>query len=238
MKTKRILCIFIFAVLIFSMVACSDTGQNEAGYYYEPEKYRVVGDSCGGNRIIPSSFEELEVKTRFLQNGDQNQYGAIVLCSVSGRSINRIIEPTEDERDPARVYGINHVLTPVKIDKIIYAGEKTGIKEGETYLVKEPFFYIVESAEPYFSMYGGGSVYAEEYNPLQKEYHYIIYVNLLDNEIYNYGGTPVLSMNGLQEAVYCLDIEDAAKKLVNTSSDNYWVIWEKVVENYYSERLK
>ena len=61
----------------------------------------------GGNRNIPYSFEELEAGTRYLPDGSPHPFGLIVKCSVAGESINRIIEPSEKERDSSVIYGLN-----------------------------------------------------------------------------------------------------------------------------------
>lgn len=211
-------------------------GQVESGLYYEKGKYTIVGESCGDNRIIPSSFDELEARARYLINGEANKDGIIIQCSVDGASVNRIIEPSEEERDLTKIYGINHVLTPVKVEKIFYAGSNVDIEEGGVYFVKEPFFYVDESAEPYFSMYGPGTIYAKEYTPLQKGNQYILYLTLLDDEIYNYNNEPILSLIGLQEAAYCIASERTAKAVIEEESVNYWTLWEDVMQSYCAEQ--
>ena len=208
-------------------------GTGESGLYYEKGKYTIVGGSCGGNRDIPSSFDELEACARYSINGEENKNGVIIQCSVDGPSVNRIIEPSEGERDTSKIYGVNHVLTPIKVEKIFYAGSNVNIEEGGVYLVKEPFFYITdESCEPYFRLYGPGTVYAQEYTPLQRGNQYIAYMTLLDDEIYNYNGEPILSLIGLQEAVYCVASEVDAKAVTAGADRNYWTLWEAVMENY------
>lgn len=203
------------------------------GLYYEKDKYTIVGGSCGGNRVIPSTFDELEARARYSINGEENKNGVIIQCSVDGASVNRIIEPSEEERDKSKIYGINHVLTPIKVEKIFYAGSNVNIEEGGVYLVKEPFFYITdESCEPYFSTYGPGTIYAEEYTPMQKGNQYIAYITLLDNEIYNYNGEPILTLIGLQEAVYCVASEADAKAVTTGADSDYWTLWKAVMKNY------
>lgn len=207
-------------------------GSDGSELYFERGKYTVVGGG-GGNRDIPSSFDELEARARYSVNGEENKNGVIVRCSVDGPSVNRIIEPSEEKRDISKIYGTNHVLTPVRVERIFYAGSNVNIEEGGVYLVKEPFFYITdESCEPYFSTYGPGTVYAEEYTPMQRGYQYIAYMTLLDDEIYNYNGEPILSMIGLREAVYCAAPEAEAKAVTEGADRNYWTLWEAVMEKY------
>ena len=229
-------CCFCFAVMIGVGIwrfGGSTAGTEESGLYFEKGKYTVVGISSGGNRDIPSSFDELEARARYSINGEENKNGVIIQCSVDGASVNRIIEPSEEERDKSKIYGINHVLTPIKVEKIFYAGSNVDIEEGGVYLVKEPFFYITdESCEPYFSTYGPGTIYAEEYTPLQKGNQYIAYITLLDDEIYNYNDEPILSLIGLQEAVYCVASEVDAKAITAGADRNYWTLWEAVMESY------
>lgn len=232
MKIKRLICMYLSATLLLSIVACSGAGNVESGIYYEKEKYTIVGESCGGNRIIPGSFDELEARARYLDNGEANRDGVIIQGSVAGASVNRIIEPTEEERDRTKIYGLNHVLTPVKIEKILYAGENVDIIEGGVYFVREPFFYINESTEPYFSTYGAGKIYAEEYTPLQRGNQYIMYLTLSKSELYRYNEELILGMNGLQEAVYCKAYKENAKAVIDTEDINYWNLWEDVMRNY------
>ena len=123
-------------------------------------------------------------------------------------------------------------MTPVRIKRILYAGEKTGLKENETYLILEPYFYIVKSAWPYYDEHGGNKIHAVEYTPLQKGYRYIVYLNLSTSETYAYKGNTILSINGSQEAVYCLGSERTAKRVTDTSDPNYWNLWKGVMENY------
>lgn len=232
MRLKKLFCALIVTVILLTVSACSAKENQTNALFYEKDKFTTVGQDTGGNRYIPITFEELENRARFLRDGTPNPYGLIAQCSVAGESINRIIEPSEEERDPAKIYGINHVLTPVKIDKLIFAGEYVDVRESETYLLKEPFFYIDESTKPYFDVYGKNTIYAEEYTPIQRGYKYIIYVYCKDNEIYNYDGNPVLSTIGLQEAVYCLSDERIAKDLTTYDDSNYWELWKHVVEMY------
>jgi len=203
-------------------------------YYYTPWKYGIVNNPSG-NRLVPRSFEELENWTRYLPNGEENPYGVIVECTVSGPSINRIVEPYPGEEEPGKLYGINHVLTPIRIKRILYAGEKTGLKENETYLLREPYFYIVKSAWPYYNEHSENKIYTWEYTPLQRGYRYIAYLTLSTSEESAYEGNTILSTNGFQEAVYCLGSERTAKRVTGTLAPiywNYWSLWESVMEHY------
>jgi hypothetical protein len=220
--TAACLCLVIIGML---------TAPLNGRYYYTPWKYDVVADHFA-NRLIPRSFEELEDWTRYLPNGEENPYGVIVECTVTGPSINRIIEPYPGEREPGKIYGKNHVLTPVRIKRILYAGEKTALKKNEIYLILEPFFYIEKSAWPYYNDHGGNKIYTVEYTPLQKGYRYIAYLDLSTSETYAYKGNTILRIPYRQESVYCLGSERTAKRVTDTSDPNYWDLWKSVMENY------
>lgn len=232
MKNKSIFALFSLICVLFLLTACANNDTSKREVYFDKEKYTVVGEDLGGNRNIPYSFEELEAGTRYLPDGSPNPFGLIVKCSVAGESINRIIEPSEKERDPSVIYGLNHVLTPVKIEEIFFSGENVDVEVGKTYYLCEPFFYIDESTPEYFERYGEDTIYCAEYTPIQKGNQYLMYLTYKDDEIYNFDGEKVLGTAGLQEAVYCLAPESEAKDSVFSDDDNYWQLWKEAVQNY------
>jgi hypothetical protein len=232
MKIKSVFALSSLICVLFLLTACANNITPQSGLYFNNEKYTVVGEELGGNRNIPYSFEELEAGTRYLPDGSPHPFGLIVKCSVAGESINRIIEPSEKERDSSVIYGLNHVLTPVKIEEIIFSGEDVDVEAGKTYYLCEPFFYIDKSTPEYFERYGEDTVYSAEYTPIQKGNQYLMYLTYKDDEIYNFDGEKVLGTVGLQEAVYCLASEAEAKESVIAGDDNYWRLWNDVAQNY------
>ena len=205
---------------------------HEKNYFYDPAEYKIVKDENIGNRIIPHTLDELEKQVQECLDNDNNHCGLIAEFTVVGPSINRIIEPTDEERDPSKVYGVNHVLTCVKIEKVYYGGEQTGVEEGKVYFLNEPYFYIEKGMEPYYGSYGENTIISKEYSPLQKENRYIVFGYYDSNEIYDFKGNTVIGTLGLQEAVYFLGDESTAKTVVDYDNENYWSLWKEVVEKY------
>jgi len=208
----------------------SDTAiVDTSGYFYKPDKYKLVGGECGGNRFIPGCMNDLEIRAQSWEDENGEGIGIIIQCVVVGPSINRIIEP-EDKTHGG--YGYNHVLTPVRIEKVFYKGTGIILSEGDVVLLREPYFYVEENAKPYCDDFEIGSVYAQEYTPMQEGFHYLVYSIVMDEELYNYEGKAVPGTMGLQEAVYCLTDEVTAKQVVNYENTTYWDIWKEVISKY------
>ena len=220
---KKIIVVLIF-LLMFAMCSCDNSPET---FSFDPQKHKIADDSSGGNRIIPQSIQEVENSVRFNDDGTPYTQGAIVICSISGESINRIIEPPDSEREPGVVYGINHVLTPIKIQKIIYCGEDTCIEEGKEYYLAEPYFLVTKGTPDYYEYFGDGCIIAGEYYPMTKGNTYLIYLTQESSEIYDYQGEPVLNANYLQEGTYCLGDLQSVKALHITEDPNYWKLWEE-----------
>lgn len=226
MKSKNMIFVLVLSlVMLLSSCAAFDREQRFA---FNPAEYSIFGDDCAGNRFIPRSFDDLEQRTRTDLIGDPATDTAIIKCSVVGDSINRIIEPTEAERDINVAYGVNHVLTPVLIEEIYFAGKDVTIEAGSTYYLKEPFFYITKETPEYLEIYGENSVFSSEYIPMVKGEEYIAYVRYKHNNAYDYNGEATLSTIGLQESVYCITNSDW-----NTSEANlYQDFRNSVIEAY------
>lgn len=227
-------------LLVILLTACQsvqpiiggDAGNGDnspSGFYFDSTKFIIV-DNDGGNRIIPTSMEDMEKRARNLTNDSETQYGAILICEVIGKSINRIIEPSEEDRDESSVYGVNHVLTPVKISRVVFAGKDVFLNEGnEVYLV-EPFFYVTKETPAYMEEYGENTIISSEYDPLEKGKRYLMYLSYQPDEIYNFNGETTLRTLGLRESVYCLSDDSPSKR----ASDDplYEDIWEEVKKTY------
>lgn len=221
---KRIIVIIVF--LLFSLSGCN---QKSAAFSFDPQKYDIVGNDCGGNRMIPSTIQDMEDWARLTIDGQPNTYGAIIICTVSGDSINRIIEPQASERKAGVVYGLNHVLTPVKIEKLIYRGDDTSIEEGKEYYLKENYFYITKESYDYYKEFGDNCIYAKEYYPMTRGNTYLVYLTQKSDNIYNYQGETILSTIGMQESVYCLGDISNIKSMNITEEQNLWYyrLWDE-----------
>jgi hypothetical protein len=70
----------------------------------------------------------------------------IAIVEVAGPSVNRIIDLPRELRDPNRdprlPQGINHVVTPIRVNRIIYLGEDLTVEEGDVVLALERYFYV------------------------------------------------------------------------------------------------
>jgi len=133
-------CFVLIVGAIFSIHALFNP-VNKA-FAFDPQRYTIVGNPYSGNRIIPQSIQDLEELVRFDYFGKPITNGAIILCTVSGDSINRIMQPPASEWEPGVVYGVNHVLTPVKIERVLYSGADTSLEEGKEYYLREAYFYV------------------------------------------------------------------------------------------------
>ena len=218
----------------------TDEKSSKSGYWYDPNVYKMADTGIESNRIIVQSFDELENRVRSRRNDEGDGYGLIVQCSVSGPSINRIIEVPLEERIPGEQYGGNYVITPVKIEKVLYAPEEIDIAEDQITYIHEPFFYVEENTKDYCEYYDVGTVIltADKYTPLQEGYHYIVYLGIYDHdETYNgflsYNGVVYPQICYVQEGVYCLEEEEIAKNVINQyKGEFYWDIWREVVDHY------
>ncbi len=219
-----LLCLVI--VLLFSLYGCSE----KDAFVFNPKKYTIVDNSSGGDRFVPQSIQDLEKLVRFDELGEPITDGAIILCTISGDSINRILEPPASEREPGVVYGINHVLTPVKIERVLYSGADTSLEEGKEYYLREPYFYVTEETPDYYTEYGKNHIYATDYYPMTKGNTYLVYITQKTQKSYDYlkyqGEIPLI-MVSFQEAVYCLGDTDRAKSVCITEDENYWKLWNE-----------
>ena len=220
---KKIIVVLIF-LLMFTMCSCDNSPET---FSFDPQKHKIVGDGSSGNRIIPQSIQEVEDFVRFGYGDTPYTRGAIVICSISGESINRIVEPPFSEREDGVIYGTNHVLTPIKIQKIIYRGEDISIEEGKEYYLLESYFWATKETPDYYEYYGDGCIIAREYYPMIKGNTYLVYLNQKSSDIYDYKGEPVLYPNHSLEATYCLGDLQSVKALNITEDPNYWKLWKE-----------
>ena len=221
----------LFCILLL-LSSCSINGSSSAEKYFEEGEFEFVGPLFAGNRIVPDSLSELEQYYCF--GFDDNPDDSVVIgrCKVAGPGINRIIEPSIEEMDYSKTYGENHVLTPIILSEIYYAGNKVDIKPNEEAYLIEPYFYITESAKDYYKAFGGGKIYTYEYTPLKQDVEYIIYMRLREDDVYDYNDAVILDLCGRQEAVYCIGDEEKAKQVVRSDDNSYWNKWKEVIRKY------
>ena len=217
----------------------SEPGENS--FQYIPGKYKISGALCA-NRILPENMEDMEKRARTYHEQHDDLEGLILECTVSGPSINRMVEPDPKDWEPGVTYYSNHVLTPVTVEKVIYAEEGNPIRENDTIYIREPFYYYSEESGIYVDSADPDSIFLDEvgaYNPLQAGYRYLIYASCRKDETAQYGDHMVVSTMGLQEAVYCLEEKETATEVVDYYSSDfedafYWKIWREVVKKYGS----
>lgn len=226
MKYKMLAILSVFLLL----TGCSKTASKEALFYFDPNVYQNVSDGCAGDRNIPHSLADLEQMTKY-DFDKLTPTGTIIQCVVSGPSINRIMEPPLDQWKLDVVYGVNHVLTPVTITDILYAGEDVDLVLGETYYLMEPFFYVTEETPDYLEVHGPGTIVAQEYTPMQKGNEYIVFGRYEHSEMYDYQGEQILDPISY-EGVMCFASEAKAKAISISGNDNYWSIWRETMAKY------
>ena len=221
-----LLCLVI--VLLFSLYGCSE----KDAFVFNPKKYTIVDNSSGGDRFVPQSIQDLEKLVRFDDFGEPITNGAIILCTISGDSINRIMDPLPSEAEPGVIYGINHVLTPVKIERILYSGADTGIEEGKEYYMFESYFYITKETPYYYTEGKDNCIYTREYYPMIEGNTYLVYITRKSHDTYDYNGEPILHAVSQREAFYCLGDIEHAKATCIIDSEHYWKLWNEARSLY------
>lgn len=227
MKCKLLALILTVSLLL---VGCNRSAGEDSLFYFDPQVYENVSDGCGGDRNVPRSLADLEKMTKYHQE-ESKSTAAIFQCVVSGPSINRIMEPPFDQWERGVTYGVNHVLTPVTITDIFYAGEDVDLVVGETYYLLEPFFYITEETPDYLEYHGHGTIAAQEYTPIQRGNEYIVFGRYEHNEMYDYQEEAILYSTAY-EGVMCIASETKAKAISISGNDNYWGIWREAMAKY------
>lgn len=198
----------------------------EKGFSFDPKKYELI-ESGVVDRTLCQSLDELEERLKTESDG----YGIILTCQVAGDSINRIMEPPKDKKE-SKLYGVNHVLTPIKIQQIIYKGSKVALKAGDIIYVIEPFFYVTEETPDYLSSVEKGTYVTNEYDPMVKKKIYLMYAKCKPAilNMYDYDGQTPLTLQGLREAVYCLSDESPQQN--GETTENYFSMWNEAKRKY------
>jgi len=143
-----------------------------------------------GERIIPSSFIDLDNRCRWSNDGTPIKSSLIIIGEVAGPSTNRIIYPSRSERIPGQVYGSNHVTTPVLIHNIIYRGENHDVIEGDVIYVREHFYYVTEETPDALNHFPLNTIISYEYDPMEKNNLYLMYIGQGSSELYNFNYYP------------------------------------------------
>ena len=199
-------------------------------FSFDASIHTFVDERDGGDRFFARTIKDMENRARGLTDESNKQVGTILVCEVAGMSINRIIEPSEEDRDKSKVYGLNHVLTPVKIKKVIFTGKDVRLEEDDVLYLVEPFFYVTEETGEYYKAYGMNSIVADEYDPIEFGKTYVMYLSYYPSEIYDFDGKTTLGTLGLRESVYC--ISDDAPSNRASSDPIYTEIWQEVKSKY------
>ena len=228
---KIILATIITVILIggfFTAITYGNRKNSQANcknFIFDPTVHTVVNIGTA-DAIFPESFEEMEATVR--------KYGQIIaLCEVVGPSMNRIIDPPIKDRNPNAVYGSNHVLTPIKILKIIYQGETFHLKEGEVYYVGEHFYYVTEETPDQLEYYPMHTVITSNgYEPMEQGKIYLAYIGEVEAEIYYFEGKPTLCVYGF--GIGNFDLSTTRSVSRDTSNRYTDFMWPEVMARYGS----
>ncbi len=223
MKYKMLALLLVLSLLL---AGCS-TPAGRGTFYFDPEK---AVNSIEPDRNIPHSLAELEEMTKYDYYGELEPTAAIFQCVVSGPSINRIPPPPE-ERDPGVAYATEHVLTPVTVTKILYAGEDVYLTEGKSYYLYESFRYVTEEDPDNLAYYDYGTAILHGYSPMQRDHTYLVFGTYEYKKAFDYQGKKLLAPVSF-EGVMCVADRDEAAAVTPTANDNYWKIWKEAMAKY------
>lgn len=215
-------------LLVVCLLAGCYAPADQGTLYFDPEK---VVNGIEPERSIPCSLSELEQMTKYENNSSELKPTAVIFqCVVSGPSINRLPPPLE-ERDPSVAYATEHVLTPVTITKILYAGEDVYLTVGKDYYVAEPFHYITEEDPINLEYFDYGTAILYGYSPMQRYHTYLVFGEYEHSQAFNYQGQKVIGPAAF-EGVMCIGDQSRAKAVTPTANDNYWNIWKAAMAKY------
>ena len=218
--------------------ACSSGGEIVGGTYaFNKEKYPPITEVHSDVVYDAENIEQAEYMMMEILDGKVN--GLIAKCSVVGKSVNWIIPSPWEEREPG-VKGSSHVLTPVRIDEILYAGSAVDVNEGESFLLIEPFFYVTDETPFYQELYGDKQVSAHlgDYNPVINGKQYIMLLRYVDDYQDTPGqypaeeGTVFFQPAGRRFTIYEIGEKTDAEENLVTIPDGFWNSWEQVMEIY------
>ncbi|GHV09521.1 hypothetical protein FACS1894217_13960 [Clostridia bacterium] len=219
---KKLISIPLICLLIL-ISACSNSKLAAGTYYFDRTKYTVIAGS-DGDRILPSTMDQLESRVRNLRSTSDEAVGVIALCEVAGASINRIDTPELN-------YNFSHVITPIKLLNIIYKGEDVSLNEGDIKYCEENFVYVTEETPVELERYGENAIISREYDPMEVGKKYILYMFYnTDIPRYDHNGEQILFICALRESVYC--ISDDAPYQGENRTLYYDELWQEVKAAY------
>lgn len=211
-------------LLVVCLLAGCYAPAGRGTFYFNPKK---VARSIEPSRDYPRTLAELEQRTKYEYNSSELKPTAVIFqCVVSGPSINRLPPPPE-ERDPSVAYATEHVLTPVTVTKILYAGKDVYLTAGKDYYVAEPFHYITEEDPINLEYFDYGTAVLYGYYPMQRNHTYLVFGNYEHNKAFDYQGEKIIHPVTF-EGVMCVSEE----AVTPTTNENFWQLWKEAMEKY------
>lgn len=224
----------LFVLLCITLSGCAGAQQTFA---FDKTAYAPIAENNAERFLV---FENLaHVEKEMMEHGDTKDIGLIAQCTVVGKSTNRV-KPAEAQ-DGRREHA--HVLTPVRIDKIFYAGAEVPLSEGEEFLLAEPYFYITDETPVFQKIYGDDQVraYVTDYNPVINEKQYIMFLAFYPDyatrfaEYSNYPlneDTRVCRTFGQEYAHYEISDKQAVVGNLVKVPSNFESSWDQAMELY------
>ncbi len=257
---KRLFIMILFATIL--LCGCS----KDQSFIHNPTDPNENGQSLTDDPVTPDTFvfdkntypvitDAFTVDARYvpdintaekvmMENLNGSEMGVIAECTIVGESINWIAEPPLAEQESGVEYGSNHVLTPVRIDRILYAGTSVNVDVGTEFLLIEPYFYVTDQTPDYQKMYHTTEVIAavSDYNPVVKDNRYLMFLRLADfyaESEFAYSaeeGTMFFVPVSRQFAIYGIGSKETVAKELVTVQPDFWSSWEQVMEVYVNSK--
>lgn len=220
----------LLLVLSLLLAGCSVNTDETIGFYFDPAKHEVV-NGIEPDRNVPQSLEHLERMTKYEYNSSELKPTAVIFqCVVSGPSINRMPPPWDQRKDDV-VYAAEHVLTPVTVTKILYAGKDVDMTVGKRYYVCESFHYVTEEDPDNLAYCDYGTAILHGYSPMQRFHTYLVFAKYEHHESFDYQGEKVIGPVAF-EGVLCVGDEEEARAVTPTGNYYYWQIWKEAMVKY------
>ncbi len=238
----------VFFCLCILLCGCSNDrslaheSETPDTFVFDKSSYSVITNFSTGDATYIEDVYDLERQMMGWENG--SELGLIAECTVTGESINWIVEPPLAERKLGVIYGKNHVLTPVRIDRILYAGTSVNVTAGTEFLLVEPYFYITDETPDYQKRYKTTEITAavDDYNPVVKGNSYLIFLRL--HEYYSGRDFAYPAEEGnlffqpmyRQLSIYGIGNKETVAKDLVTVHPNFWSSWEQVMDVYVNSK--
>jgi len=192
--------------------------QTEELFVFDSSRHTVHSLPYHANEIRPASFEDFDAI--------RHPRRAIVVGEVVGPSINRIINLSDDLRDVNVATGFNHVVTPVLVHYVIFAGEYIEkIEIGQVINVREAYYVVTADTQAYARGFPTGDVMTILSSwPMEMGNRYLIYLHYNDLDVYRFNGEVVLSAMR-RESIYLLDPSEEARARMYVPSRPHFIEW-------------